>query len=64
MEKSANESTRNDVLGEILVGMVDSGEHGLTVADILVSFANNRMLEEEREMIVELLKKEYDKGEY
>ena len=58
MEKTPNENDRNDVLGEILVRMVELGEHGLCVSDILVSFMNNRMLQEERDMIIDLLKKE------
>lgn len=58
MESSLKESNRNDVLGEILVGMVESGEPGLCVADVLVSFMNNIMLQEERDMVLDLLKKE------
>ena len=58
MEKTPNENDRNDTLGEILVGMVESGEHGLCVADVLVSFMNNRMLQEQRDYIMDLLKKE------
>jgi hypothetical protein len=58
MEKP-NESYRNDNLGELLVEMVqNSGEHGLNVVDILVSFMNNRMLQCERDDIMEMLKKE------
>lgn len=58
MEKTPKENDRNDTLGELLVGMVESGEHGLNAVDILVSFMNNRMLQEERDDIMDLLKKE------
>ena len=59
MEKTQKENDRNDTLGEILVGMVEtSREHGLNVVDILVSFMNNRMLQEERDDIMDLLEKE------
>ena len=58
MEKTPKENDRNDTLGEILVGMVESGEHGLCVADVLISFMNSRMLQDERDMIIDLLKKE------
>ena len=57
-EKTPKENDRNDVLGEILEGMVQSGEHGLCVADVLVSFMNNRMLQDERDMILDLLKED------
>jgi predicted transcriptional regulator len=55
MEQSTNEAIRNDVLAEVLIDMVEKGEHGLCVSDILVSFMNNRMLQEERDDILELL---------
>ena len=59
MEKTPKENDRNDTLGELLVEMVEtSREHGLNAVDILVSFMNNRMLQEERDMIMDLLKKE------
>ena len=58
MEKTPRENDRNDTLGELLVGMVQSGEHGLCVADVLVSFMNNRMLQDERDMILDLLKED------
>jgi hypothetical protein len=37
--------------------MVDNGEHGLTASDILLSFINNVMLQEERDMILSGIKK-------
>jgi hypothetical protein len=41
------------------VEMVEtSGEHGLTATDILISFMNNEMLQEERDEIIERIKKE------
>jgi hypothetical protein len=49
---SANEQMRNDKLGELLEKMVENGEHGLTASDILISFINNVMLEEEKEEIL------------
>jgi flagellar motor component MotA len=59
MEKTPKENDRNDTLGELLVEMVEtSREHGLNAVDILVSFMNNRMLQEERDDIMDLLKKE------
>ena len=58
MEKTPKENDRNDTLGELVFGMVESGEHGLNAVDILVSFMNNRMLQEERDDIMDLLKKE------
>jgi hypothetical protein len=59
MEKNANESYRNDALGELLEDMVqNSGEHGLNAVDILVSFMNNRMLQCERDDIAEMMSKE------
>ncbi len=58
MEKTPKENDRNDTLGELLVEMVEtSREHGLNAVDILVSFMNNRMLQEERDDIMDLLKK-------
>jgi len=52
-----NEQMRNDAIGEMLADMVDNGEHGLNAAEILLSFMNNAMLQEERDMILEGLKK-------
>ena len=58
MEKSFKENERNDILGELLVDMVQNGgEHALCVSDILVSFMNNRLLQEEREEIMEQMDK-------
>jgi hypothetical protein len=43
----------------MLVDMVEtSGEHGLTSTDILISFMNNEMLQEERDEIIDRIKKE------
>jgi hypothetical protein len=54
-----NEQIRCDALGELLESMVsNSGEHGLTVSDILISFMNNVMLQEERDEILEKIQKE------
>ena len=59
MEKTQKENDRNDTLAELLVEMVEtSREHGLNAVDILVSFMNNRMLQEERDDIMDLLEKE------
>ena len=58
MEKTLKENDRNDVLDNILYTMVKDGEHGLNVSDILVSYMNRRMLQDERDMIIDLLKKE------
>ena len=58
MEKTPKENDRNDTLEELLVEMVESGEHGLNAVDILVSFMNNRMLQVERDDIMDLLEKE------
>lgn len=58
MEQPQGESARNDVLDNILYTMVKEGEHGLNVSDILVSYMNSRMLQDERDMIIDLLKKE------
>ncbi len=50
---NAKEQMRNDALGELLEDMVaNSGEHGLTASDILISFMNNVMLQEERDEII------------
>jgi len=47
------EQIRLDALGELLENMVaTSGEHGLTASDILISFMNNVMLQEERDDIL------------
>ena len=58
MEKTLKENDRNDVLDNILYTMVKDGDHGLNVSDILVSYMNSRMLQDERDMIIDLLKKE------
>ena len=50
---SANEQIRNDAIGEMIADMVENGEHGLTASDILISFMNNVMLQEERDEIIE-----------
>jgi len=50
---SANEQMRNDAIGEMIADMVENGEHGLTASDILISFMNNVMLQEERDEIIE-----------
>jgi hypothetical protein len=56
---SEKEQKRNDAIQNILVDMVEtSGEHGLTATDILISFMNNEMLQEERDEIIERIKKE------
>ena len=53
-----NEQIRCDALGELLENMVaDSSEHGLTVSDILISFMNNVMIQEERDKILEGIQK-------
>jgi len=53
MQKNpVEEQIRCDALGELLEDMVDNGEHGLTVSDILISFINNVMLQEERDDIL------------
>jgi hypothetical protein len=57
MEKSQKESERNDILGELLVDMVQNGEQALCVSDILVSFMNDRLLQEERDEIMEQMDK-------
>jgi hypothetical protein len=57
MEKSQMESERNDILGELLADMVQNGEHALCVSDILVSFMNDRLLQEERDEIMEQMDK-------
>ena len=54
-----NEQIRCDALGELLEDMVaNSNEHGLTVSEILISFMNNVMLQEERDEILEGIQKE------
>lgn len=58
MEQSEKEQLRNDVLDNILVSMVKDGEHGLNAVDILVSYMNNVMIQDERDDIMDLLKKE------
>lgn len=57
MEKSQMESERNDILGELLADMVQNGEQALCVSDILVSFMNDRLLQEERDEIMEQMDK-------
>jgi hypothetical protein len=57
MEKSQKESERNDILGELLADMVQNGEQALCVSDILVSFMNDRLLQEERDEIMEQMDK-------
>jgi hypothetical protein len=53
MQKSpVEEQIRCDALGELLENMVANGEHGLTASDILISFINNVMLQEERDDIL------------
>jgi hypothetical protein len=53
-----NEQIRCDALGELLENMVaNSSEPGLTVSDILISFMNNVMLQEERDKILEGIQK-------
>jgi len=58
MEQSEKEQLRNNVLDSILVSLVKDGEHGLNAVDILVSYMNNVMIQEERDDIIDLLKKE------
>ena len=58
MEQSEKEQLRNEVLDNLLVSMVKDGEHGLNAVDILVSYMNNVMLQEERDDIMDLLNKE------
>jgi hypothetical protein len=55
---SASEQIRNDAIGELIEQMIEEGEHSLTASDILVSFINNVMLQEERDEIIERIKKE------
>ena len=50
-----NEKNRNNKLNELLTEMVKKGEHGLNVTDILVSYMNNVMIEDEREEIIDRL---------
>lgn len=50
-----NEKSRNEKLNEVLIGMVKEGEHGLNATDILVSYMNNVMIEDEREEIIDRL---------
>jgi hypothetical protein len=59
MQKNpVEEQIRCDALGEMISDMVDNGEHGLTASDILLSFINNVMLQEERDMILSGIKRE------
>ena len=58
MEQPEKEQLRNEVLDNLLVSMVKDGEHGLNAVDILVSYMNNVMLQEERDDIMDLLNKE------
>ena len=55
---SASEQIRNDAIGELIEQMIEEGEHSLTASDILVSFINNVMLQEERDEIIDRIKKE------
>jgi hypothetical protein len=55
---NANDQIRNDSIGELLEQMIDEGEHSLTASDILLSFINNVMLQEERDEIIDRIKKE------
>lgn len=49
---------RNEAVQEFLCDLVEnSGEHGLTGVDILISFMNTEMLQEERDEIIERLKR-------
>jgi len=49
---------RNEAVHEVLCDLVEkSGEHGLTAVDILISFMNTVMLQEERDEIIERLKR-------
>jgi len=57
--ENTKESERNLAIELLLVNMVEtSGEHGLNAVDILVSYLNNVMLQDERDDIMDLLKKE------
>ena len=46
---------RNEAIQELLAQMVEDGEHALTAVDILISFMNTEMLQEERDEIIERL---------
>jgi hypothetical protein len=48
---------RNEAIQELLAQMVEDGEHALTGVDILISFMNTEMLQEERDEIIERLKR-------
>ena len=50
-----NEKNRNEKLNDVLIRMMKEGEHGLSVNDILVSYMNNVMIEDEREEIIDRL---------
>ena len=50
-----DEKNRNNKLNEFLIEMVKKGKHGLNVTDILVSYMNNVMIEDEREEIIDRL---------
>jgi hypothetical protein len=46
---------RNEAVQELLAQLVEDGEHALTAVDILISFMNIEMLQEERDEIIERL---------
>ena len=46
---------RNEAVQELLAQLVEDGEHALTAVDILISFMNHVMLQEERDEIIERL---------
>jgi hypothetical protein len=54
---TSNDYFRNEAVQELLTDMVENGEHGLTGVDILISFMNTEMLQEERDEIIERLKR-------
>lgn len=57
--ENTKESERNLALDLLLVNMVENSvEHGLTAVDILASYMNNVMIQEERDDIMDLLNKE------
>lgn len=53
------ENERNEYLDKVLINMLEeSGEHGLCVADILSSYINHVLLDEEREIIIDSIAEE------
>jgi hypothetical protein len=49
---------RNEAIQELLADMVENGgRHGLNAVDILITFMNEEMLQEERDEILERLQK-------